>query len=188
MVSPRRVTWRLLVVLTMTLVLICSVTTCLGQTTGKVEIPGKIRSSDANGKAAISMRFLKGGGTGGDRADALVNTEERGFLADKLIHNPILQLGLKLSLKQQRTPVQVLEDFEKHRIPLNENFLLMWLGYVQKYRTKMETIWPDNKYVVEKLQDLVPASQLPDLFNAMKKKTSLRGFANALENVALNSK
>ncbi|OWY90888.1 RxLR effector protein, partial [Phytophthora megakarya] len=134
--------------------------------------PPVAQTPDVNEKTKATKRFLRGGDV-----DEGVKNEGRGFLRDKFVSIPSVKWGLRISLKQYDGPAKILKEFQQFGIPLNVDYLLLWMNYVLKYKAKMGTIWATDAYVVQTLKDFVPASQLPYLFNAMKKNSKLRDFA-----------
>ncbi|OWZ05827.1 RxLR effector protein [Phytophthora megakarya] len=165
--------------LTMILFLVCSVSAHLEQVNAMTEI---LRSPDAGETAASTIRSLRGGGFDGD----IVN-EDRGIITDKLVNIPMLKLDLTLSLELKYSPAQVLTGYRKLGIPMRENYLVLWMSYVQKYRTKMGIIEATDEYVVKTLTEFIPRSQLPVVFTAMKKNAKLLELAKNLQNVVDNA-
>ncbi|POM76635.1 Hypothetical protein PHPALM_6109 [Phytophthora palmivora] len=139
-------------------------------------------SSDVGEKATTTMRFLRGGGAGDSVDNKVVDNEERGFeFLDDAIGNIALKLGLKASLRLNDTPHMVLNDLQRHRVPMNEQTLLPWMEYVLNYRGKMGDIYADDAYVVKTLSEFIPKSQFSVLFKAMEKNDKLRSFGKDLQ-------
>ncbi|OWZ09436.1 RxLR effector protein [Phytophthora megakarya] len=186
MVSPTRVAFSTcIVVLAMNILLVSSVTARLEQPFDTTDTSRQARTPRAVGTV---IRFLRTGGTGGEVADEVSHKEDRGFLTGRLITTPGLKLGLKLALETSIAPSKILQDYQKFSVPLKEDYLLLWISYVQKYRTKTgSAIWADDAHVVQTLKEFIPKSQLSVVFNAMKKNTNLHSFGIDLERAATNA-
>ncbi|OWY96031.1 RxLR effector protein [Phytophthora megakarya] len=164
------------------LFLVCSVTANLEHTTEMVEIPRQARSTNEN---VATTRFLRDGGIDGD---VVARNEERGpldYLSNKFINVPLLKVALKISLKDNHAPADVLKEFGQYGIPMKEDYLLPWLRYVQKYRANTGTMSDDA--VVKALKEHIPVSQLSYLFEKMEHQAKLRDFAKDLKKVDVNS-
>ncbi|OWZ01712.1 RxLR effector protein [Phytophthora megakarya] len=169
------------VVLIMTTHCVSSVVLNHEQAAETIKFPRQDRYFDAENKAADTMRLLRGGDI---VVNEVTNKDERGYIADKLVTIPAVKLSLKFALRQRDSPDKVLQEFKLFGLPLKEDILLLWLGYVQKYRTKMGVSQADNAYVVKTLKEFIPTSQLPVVFKAMEKKPNLRSFEKDLRKVA----
>ncbi|OWY98460.1 RxLR effector protein [Phytophthora megakarya] len=124
-----------IVLLTMSVLLVSCATAYLEQTTGMAAIPRQVRSPDAGEKAETTLRFLRTGGTGDDVANEVANTEER---APQSVTTSILKWNHNMALKLKHDPTKILKEMQQFRLPLNEDNLLLWMRYVQKYRKKMK--------------------------------------------------
>ncbi|OWZ06121.1 RxLR effector protein [Phytophthora megakarya] len=181
MVSPRITTLPIYVmVLFMNIFFVCSVTAKVGQPMGIVENPSQIRPLR---EVETSLYFLRAGGTGGGVANGISHKDERGPEIDKVVAIPLLKLSLNIFLSKQVTPTTVLNGFQQH-LPMRKDILVLWLDYVQRYRMKTGTLWPDNSSVLNTLKQFIPDDQLPEVFKAMKKNTKLESFGKDLETVA----
>ncbi|POM68517.1 Putative RxLR effector [Phytophthora palmivora] len=185
MASPRRFALPLYAVMLVMICMASFVTSHLELTDGMAELPRQALSTDMSEKATTTMRFLRGGDTNDNVNNEVAGSEERGFqFLDDAIGNAALKLGLKISLRLNDTPHKVLNDLQRHRVPMNEQNMLLWLGYVLNYRGKMgNKFYADDEYVVKTLSEFIPKSHFSVLFKAMEKNDKLRAFAEDLQKV-----
>ncbi|OWY90401.1 RxLR effector protein [Phytophthora megakarya] len=175
------------VVVTMTL-LVCSVTAHLDQTTEIAKRSRQIPTLDAGENVASTARFLRDGDTDNDIADEVERNEERVSLFDKLVNIPLLRLVLKVTITRKSGAAPILLKLHRIGIPMREDFLLVWLGYAQKYRPQGVSTWVYDEYIVMTLREVIPESQLSVVFNAMEKNSKLRSFGKDLQKEALRPK
>ncbi|POM69085.1 Hypothetical protein PHPALM_14666 [Phytophthora palmivora] len=179
MASPRRFVLPLYAVILVMICMASSVTSHLELTDGMAELPRQTQSPDMREKATATVRFLRGGNTNGDVNNEVVGSEERGIaFLDDAVAKIALKLGLKASLRLYNTPHKVLQELKDTGHRLNEQILLVWMGYVLKYRGKMgDKFYADDAYVVSTLSEFIPKSQFPVLLTggACKKRPQSGG-------------
>ncbi|OWY94363.1 RxLR effector protein [Phytophthora megakarya] len=190
MTTPKSVTLSTFIVV-FTVSLVCSVAARLDQTKMMANMPRQVRSLDDDEMVAPKMRFLRDGGTGNDVDDDVALKEERGTSVGKTLNNavtsPLAKVSLRLSLILEEAPVSAIKDFERFGVKMSKTNVLAWLDYVQRYRTKVGEITPDNMSVFNTLERIVPSEKMPSIFKAMKKRTKLRRFGENLEKLAIKS-
>ncbi|OWZ09217.1 RxLR effector protein [Phytophthora megakarya] len=154
-------------------------------------IPRLAQSADMGENAVATVRFLRGGGSNGGVSPEVGRNEERGILPSmfkfKTPSYYLTKWTLKLKLHDINdvpTPGNVfLEDFIRLRVPLREDYLLLWMSYALKYMKKEVRQWPEDNatYIPKFWKEYVPDEQIPALFVAMQKRPQMRAFAIQLQ-------
>ncbi|OWZ03969.1 RxLR effector protein [Phytophthora megakarya] len=167
-------------------ILVSAATAHHDETESMTGIPRLARSPDTDKMTATTMRFLRSGDINAANNE-IVNSEERGYIGDKFAKLIFNKVSLKLALTLEIEPFELLKLMRQKNLPMNENYLLSWLRYVQKYRARTGTVWADDAQVVEQLKKVIPGNDLSHFFKAMEMKPKLRKFAKDLQKVAANA-
>ncbi|OWZ07259.1 RxLR effector protein [Phytophthora megakarya] len=179
MASTRRIAY--IVALTMAF-LVSSVTAHLEKNTEVIELPRQARSLDVSEEIKTTIRSLR---SGGDFAAEISHKEER---APQFMEEQGVKLILKFLLWTDQKPLSVLSDLLRiSDIKWKDRLMLLWLGYVHKYRAKMGIIGAPNDEVLDAVKAVIPADKLSKFFEAMQKNKQLRSFGKDLEALATRS-
>ncbi|OWZ02031.1 RxLR effector protein [Phytophthora megakarya] len=170
-----------ILVLTVGLLLECSVTAHLDQTTEMVELR-QARLPGACEKSKTNMRFLRDSDIDGDAAIETRHKEERGPVFENAVQIPLNKLIFKLAWWEKRSPQFILDAFEESRKPPKVYQVLLWIEYVQKYKSKAGGGAVFNEaYVAKNLNDFVSPMLMPAVFEAMEKSPQLKAYGQRLE-------
>ncbi|OWZ09183.1 RxLR effector protein [Phytophthora megakarya] len=161
--------------LTSVLVLVCSVTAHLEQTTEIAEIP----QDRLPGVGGTTTRFLRAGNMDHEVVNGV--EDERANVIDYLFKLPLYKLRLKNALKNDVPPLEILRNFEKIKTPPNVEQMVLWVRYALSYRAKMGYYTVDDVHVAQALKDYVAPNLMPHVFRALEKDKSLVKDAVALK-------